>query len=121
MEFAVHLAVHLIEVTQLDVLGFNESYRKLTIAIIMVVLVYLICKPVIVRLVEREHITFLTYLIASLFITVLALCIAIIDEALDNFIIGLRAVALFGFLLIFSLLYQFVKAFIKRRLLRQSP
>lgn len=117
MEFVVNL----IEVTQLDVLGFHESYRKLAIAIVMVVLIYFICKPIIVHLVEKRHIVFLTYVIVSLLITILSLSIAFIDERLDNVIIGFRAVALFGFCLILSLLYQFIKRLIKRRLLKQTP
>lgn len=112
--------INLIEVTQLDVLGFDESYRKLTIATIMVILIYLICKPMITKLIEKQHNIFLSYVIASLLITIFSLCIALIDHQLDSITVGLQATALFGLFLVVSLLYQLVKRFIKRRLLKQA-
>lgn len=111
--------VSLIEVAQLDVLGFDESYRRLTIAIIMVILIYFICKPLITKLIQKQHSIFLTYVVASLLITILSLCIVLIDNRLDSITTGLQAIALFGLFLVVSLLYQLVKRFIKRRLLKQ--
>src|SRR5690625_2304015 len=79
----LRLVANLIELTQLDVLGFDESYRRLTIAMIMVLLIYFICKPLIKRLIKKQHSIFLTYVITSLLITILSLCIVIIDNRLE--------------------------------------
>lgn len=111
--------VSLIEVAQLDVLGFDASYRRLTIALIMVILIYFICKPLITKLIEKQHSIFLTYVVASLLITILSLCIVLLDNRLDSITTGLQAIALFGLFLVVSLLYQLVKRFIKRRLLNK--
>lgn len=116
----LRLVANLIELTQLDVLGFDESYRRLTIAMIMVLLIYFICKPLIKRLIKKQHSIFLTYVITSLLITILSLCIVIIDNRLENIAASLQAIALFGFFLVVSLLYQLIRRFIRRKLLKRA-
>lgn len=116
----MNLIVNIIQVTQLDTLGFTDEYRKLTIAFIMLFLTYFICKPLIRKLIEGKHIMFLTYVIVASFMTILALIIALINDQLNSIALVLQAIALFGLLLSTYLLYQLFKRIIKRNFKRYT-
>jgi len=111
--------LNFIEVTQLDVLGFHENYRQLTVAIIMVILGYFVCRPLIAKLVKRQHIVFLTYIILSLLLTVISLNLVLLNNEMTYVLISLQAIAIFGFCLVAVLLYKLLRQFVKQKILNR--
>lgn len=112
--------MNLIQITQLDILGIHETYRKLTIAFIMIFITYFIIRPLITKLVIGRNIMFLTYLVVSLLITIISVSIALIDNELNSIALGLQATALFGLCLVLLLLFQLIKRIITKNLKRRK-
>lgn len=114
MEFILFI----IQVSQLDTLGFHKVYRHLAIAFMLVVITYFICKPLIVKLIKGHYILFLTYIIISLLLMTMSLTIALIDKKIHSIILALQAISLFGICLIVFVTYKLIKKMIITKLQR---
>lgn len=114
------LSIFFIQISQLDILGFHEMYRQYTVAFLMVVIGYIIGRPIITKLVKRNFFILLTYLFVSLVTSVITLTIALINPTLNSITIGLQAIILFGLCLIVFLIYRMLKEWIKQKWARRS-
>lgn len=105
----------MIHIAQLDMLGIHETHRHLIVALLMMVFMYMICRPLINRLITGRHHLFLTYVIVSLLTMNIALALALIDRTLNSIVLSLQVIGLLGLCLMIYILYQLIKQFIQRK------
>lgn len=103
----------IISYDQLDVLGFDKSYRMLVIMFIALIFIYFILKLIITLLVRKRFIIFLTYFMLSILILLFSLFSTYVNENETIIIISLQVLTIFGFALIIYQIYEKIKRFVK--------
>src|SRR5690625_1850186 len=105
----VEFLTNYINVTQLEILGFRKKHQIFVIFFFICLGAYLVIKPIITFLSKKEYIFVLSYLIISLLMIML---VSILTQKQHEFIliqVVFDMVVLFGFVLSFYLLSQFIK------------
>lgn len=104
-----------IHTSQLDVLGFHDTYRKVTIIFLIVLFIYIITKPIVKKLIERKLITLTTYILLSFLLLTSTSLIAVYEKKIELVSLTLLAIGLFGFCLVFFLLFSLMKQLFQRK------
>lgn len=111
----MNLSSFFIHTAQLDVLGFHQTYRILTVILIIIFIIYLISKPIVKKLIDGRYITFITYIMLSLTVLTGSSLIAIYHNDLDIVILTIQSIIMFSFCLVLFILFSTIKQLIQRK------
>lgn len=106
----------LIQLEQLEVLGFHQSYQILVAMFVAMIACYFILKLIMIACVRKRYTTFLTYFVLSLLILSTMLLLAIFYDNFELVMISLQATTCFGVALILYKMYERIKYFIRRKI-----
>lgn len=104
-----------IQLTQLEILGFHETYQKFAISLGMITIIYFLSKPIIKKLMEGQRIIVLTYWYVSLMTIIIAFLLQELNPSFHAVLISVKAIAFFGFVLIAFLTIQFLFRFLQNK------
>lgn len=108
----MHNLFDIVNVAQLEVLGFKQEYRYIVFFVVSFVIVSMVLKPFITIISNLNYIYVLTYVISSLLLIVITSMIAYVDNNLVLLKTVFDSLVIFGILFV---LYIVSKLFKKQR------
>src|SRR5690625_5297387 len=89
--------LNMVEISQLEVLGFTVEHGYFLIMFFSFLLLYLLVKPFITVLADKRYVYVLVYVIGSLIMLVISLVLSILQADFLYLKIGIQSISLCGF------------------------
>lgn len=102
-----------INIEQLNILGFNEEYRYITFISVIIFIASFILKPIIIILSKKQYYFVLTYIITSLLFIVIALMTSYVKNELFLLKSIFQSIVLFGICFTIYILFRIIKGKVK--------
>src|SRR5690625_2933365 len=95
--------------------------QQLVFSFILIFITFIVLRPIVIWLVVRRDIVFLTYIIVSLFLIVFVLSLRMQNEETELILRFIEGISLFGFSLVIFYSFHYIKQKISYRLRRRPP